>query len=210
MTRVKICGVRDLPTAMNSIDAGADCIGFNFVPESRRFIQPSAAKAIIKQLPAGSVAIVGVFRDTPLDVVNQVANDLGLDTVQLHGQESPAFADAIELSVIKAVTVPSGADATALARYMSKFGKDTIFLLDRAIQGTGDPVDPAIAAELALRFRVMVAGGLTPGTVPNVIRAAHPYGVDVAGGVERDGAIDPALVRLFIRQVRAAAERHKV
>lgn len=199
--KVKICGIRNLETAKAAVDAGADYLGFNFVPESRRYIRPEDATKIIEKV-RGKASIVGVFRDAPLETVQQLTQTLGLDAVQLHGDESPDYASSLKLPVIKAIAVPEGTEVQVLGQKMQQYGKDTLFLLDRATQGSGASVDLAVAAGLAGQFRCFVAGGLTPDTVIDVVAAVKPHGVDVAGGVEQNGQIDPALVRSFIRNVQ--------
>jgi len=84
--QVKICGIRTLDSAKAAVDAGADFLGFNFVPSSKRYISPSNAAKIINKI-RGKVKIIGVFQDAKKDYVNNTASDLGLDFVQLHGSE---------------------------------------------------------------------------------------------------------------------------
>jgi phosphoribosylanthranilate isomerase len=199
--KVKICGIRDLAAAQAAIAAGADFLGFNFVLGSRRYIRPENAANIIDQV-RGKVGIVGVFCDAPLETVQQLAETLQLDAVQLHGDESPEYVSALKVPVIKAIAVPEAADAQTLIDNMQPYGKNVRFLLDRATQGVGKPVSLTIARELASQFPCFVAGGLAQDTVANVVAAVTPYGVDVAGGVERSGQTDTVLVRSFIKQAR--------
>lgn len=201
MAKVKLCGIRDLAAAQAVIAAGADYLGFNFVPESKRFIQPQDALSIIDAI-RGQVAVVGVFRDAPLVAVTKVARELGLDFVQLHGEETAAYARQVGVPVIKAVAVDPDSDAAVLAAEVRQYSPGTIFLLDRHTQGVGEPVGHKLAAELASQFPCFLAGGLAPNTVADAVRSVRPYGVDVAGGVEREGRTDPELVQLFIRQVK--------
>src|SRR5438876_2086207 len=108
MVRIKICGITNLEDARVSIDAGADVLGFNFYVPSPRYIEPSAARRIIEQLPT-SILCVGVFVNLPeAEQVRRVASEAGVEAVQLHGAESPEYCQKLkDLFVIKALRVNS-------------------------------------------------------------------------------------------------------
>src|SRR5271170_1625294 len=184
-TRVKICGITTWEDARLSIDLGASALGFNFYPPSPRAVSPAEAWSIIRRLPP-FVEAVGVFVNWPPLVVDALARALRLGSVQLHGGESPE--EVAELAkrhrVIKAVQVRRRFRVASLSRYRHADG----LLLDgfaRGLHGgTGRMLDWNLA-RAARRFGpIILAGGLTPENIAEAIRAAEPYAVDVASGVE--------------------------
>jgi len=175
---VKICGVTRANDALAAVEAGANAIGFVFWPQSPRFVDPYRARAIAAQLPP-FVTAVGLFVNQPAPYVNGVAGLVRLGAVQLHGDETPAFATTIMPPVIKALHV-GAADAWPL---------ETTLLLDAHDPvkrgGTGRTIDWRAAAAVAARRRVLLAGGLNPENVADAIAQVRPFGVDVSSGVER-------------------------
>src|SRR4030095_13013219 len=96
MVGVKICGITNLEDALASVEAGAHALGFNFYPKSPRYIEPTAARRIIEKLP-GSILSVGVIVNLPDgEQVKQLASDSGVQAVQLHGDESPAYCQELK------------------------------------------------------------------------------------------------------------------
>ena len=202
-TRVKICGITTWDDARLSIDLGASALGFNFHPPSPRAISPAAAWNIIQRLPP-FVEAVGVFVDWPPAVVAALARALRLQTVQLHGQESPQEVKELshEFRVIKALRVPRGFQPAKLSRYRHANG----FLLDGfargLVGGTGRTLDWKLARAARRYGRIFLAGGLTPENVAEAIHVAQPYAVDVASGVEsRPGRKDPGKLRALFSAV---------
>src|SRR5688500_1331021 len=98
---IKICGIKNIETAKAAVEAGADFLGFIFVPDTKRFIEPDEAKKIIEQIPE-KIGKVGVFQNQTADQVNKIAGDLKLDFVQLHGIETPEYIKQVSAKVIKA------------------------------------------------------------------------------------------------------------
>ena len=205
-TRVKICGITTWEDARLSVDLGASALGFNFYPPSPRAISPADAWNIIRRLPP-FVEAVGVFVNWPPLVVDALATALRLNTVQLHGGESPE--EVAELArthrVIKAIQVGRGFRPAALSRYRRADG----ILLDgfarRLHGGTGRTLDWNLARAARRYGRIILAGGLTPENIAEAIRVAQPYAVDVASGVEaRPGRKDPARLRALFAAVEAA------
>ena len=177
-TWIKICGITRLEDALTAASLGIDALGFVFTPSKRR-IAPEDAREIRDQLPQ-SVTSVGVFRDQSVDDVNATASHVRLDLVQLHGSESPAFCrDAIR-PVIKTICVKADDTPDTLRRKMDGYAV-WAFLLD---PGAGDGIPFAWKIAKSLRGRLIIAGGLTPETVGNVIQTLSPFGVDVSSGVE--------------------------
>lgn len=195
MTRVKICGITNLADARAAVDAGADAIGLVFADSPRR-IDAEMARSIVAELSPATV-FVGVFRDALLDVVNRVADQVGLDCVQLHGTESPEFCTMVNRCVIKRFRIDCDNLASEIPRY-----RTFASLLDPGA-GDGRTFDWNQAAELP--YRIIVAGGLKPANVAEPIRLLRPFGVDVASGVEGSpGQKDHQKMTAFIQAVRRA------
>lgn len=189
--RVKICGIRTVEAAIIACDSGADFLGFNFVSSSKRYIDSSAAKKIIDKI-RGKIKIVGVFQNEQVETVNKIADLLGLDFVQMHGNEDNIYISQVKFPVIKSFTLldnPQKIDVQYL-------------LLDR-VDREGALVDLQKAAEIAQEFPLFFAGGLTSENVSDIVCKVRPYGVDVAGGVETNGKQDIKKIRLFIERVKA-------
>jgi phosphoribosylanthranilate isomerase len=209
MVKVKICGITNLTDARRAVEAGADFLGFNFYPQSPRYISPAKARGIVRRLP-NKVSVVGVFVNAPEDKMLTIARSVGLDYLQLHGEESPELVSRLKRSfpVIKAVRVRDSFRPAQLAQ----FKRAAAFLLDgfhpRRHGGTGRKFDWGKARRARSRGRIFLAGGLTPRNVAEAIRTAGPYAVDVCSGVEsRPGKKDPARVESLMRAVRGAQRR---
>jgi phosphoribosylanthranilate isomerase len=195
MTRVKICGITNRADAQAAAEAGADAIGLVFA-DSPRQIDAEKARAIVAKLSPATV-FIGVFRDAPLDVVNRVANQVGLDCVQLHGSESPEFSAIVNRCVIKRFNIGDNNLASEIPRF-----RTFASLLDPGA-GDGRAFDWKRAARLP--HRIIVAGGLKPENVAEPIRLLRPFGVDVASGVESSpGRKDYQKMKAFIEAVRRA------
>ncbi len=227
--RVKICGVTTAADAAVAAEAGADAIGFNFVPGSPREVSPMTAAAARRHLPDGVLA-VGVFAGMPAADMLALASEVGLDALQLHGHlEGPgpavdppsickAFAEVSGLRIIRAVRL--GPDGLAAARTWiaaaAAAGRGPDMLIVDAgvprgaaggmLGGTGHRVDwEALAREADLGLPMALAGGLTPANVAEAIAATGAGGVDTASGVESTpGRKDRELVRAFVAAARAA------
>ncbi len=204
--RIKICGITSFTDARRAIESGADFLGFNFYPESPRYVAPAKARRIIEKLPK-RIAAVGVFVNEPEEKMLAIARRVGLKYLQLHGDESPAEVARLQRSfrVIKALRVKRPFRSAQITRYRAA----SALLLDgfdrRLRGGTGKTFDWKIARRAASRVRVFVAGGLAPENVAGAIRTARPYAVDVSSGVEsRPGKKDPARLKAFTLAVREA------
>lgn len=204
--KVKICGITNLEDALAAVAAGADALGFNFWPQSPRFIKPLEARSIVEQLPK-AVMRVGVFvNEAEPDDVARVAREVNLSAVQLHGEESPEYCRALKgLLVIKALRVVDRFTPQQATQYET----DAI-LLDAFVSGsrggTGRIVNWEIARQVAeLAPRLILAGGLSPDNVAEAIRMVMPWGVDACSRLEiAPGRKDPALMRSFVAEARVA------
>lgn len=156
---------------------------------------------------AGPLA-VGVFADQTADEVNALAEETGIDLIQLSGGEDDAFARLMRRPALRTVHVrPRTAAADVLAAAVPGAGAGVHLDTDggAARGGTGVPFDWSVAAEAGRALPVMLAGGLTPENVADAIAAARPWAVDVSSGVETDGAKDAGKVRAFVRAAKGAA-----
>jgi phosphoribosylanthranilate isomerase len=211
MVKVKICGITNLADARSAIRAGASFLGFNFCPESPRYISRGKARAIARRLPRG-IRKVGVFVDESRERIIQTVRSVGLDYVQLHGDESPAMAAELGRTarVIKAFRVRGGFRTAQLAQ----FGGSSAVLLDgfdrKKRGGTGKTFDWKIARRAGKKSRIFLAGGLDPENIADAIQTARPYAVDVCSGVEsKPGKKDPQKIAALMHAVRGAKVRSR-
>jgi phosphoribosylanthranilate isomerase len=203
MVRIKICGITNLEDALLAAELGADALGFIFYPKSPRKVAPAEARAIIAKLPP-LVATVGVFVDEDAAAVRELASRLGLDWVQLHGQEPPEYCRSLGRRVIKGFRIQDQHSLSSLAAYR---GAAQALLLDTyqkgQIGGTGETFNWALAREAQKYGPIILAGGLKPDNVAQAIAAAQPQAVDVASGVETEpGKKDPEKLKRFFAAVR--------
>jgi phosphoribosylanthranilate isomerase len=205
---VKICGITSPADARVAVEAGADALGFVFWFMSPRKVDPVRAAAIARDLPE-SVLRVGVFVDAPLDEMKRVADEVGLDLLQLHGDEPPEALVGLPRPALKAVRVGKGFAAEEALRYTDHAAGlvvDTRLPGETQMPGgTGVPFDWSLIRGLADRVPfLMLAGGLGPSNVVEAIRSVRPHAVDVSSGVEGlPGRKDPAKVRAFIEAARS-------
>jgi phosphoribosylanthranilate isomerase len=209
--KVKICGITNWTDARRAVEAGAQFLGFNFYRPSPRYIQPAAARRIIRRLPDG-IAAVGVFVNEPEANMLTIARRVGLDYLQLHGDEPPEQVARLkrEIPVIKAVRVRD----SFRPKQIDSFGRASAILLDGFDAcrhgGTGKTFNWNLARGSNGSRRIFLAGGLTPENVAEAIRVARPYAVDVCSGVEaRPGRKDPARIVALMWAVKAAEGKQK-
>ena len=208
MVRIKICGITNLEDALLAAELGADALGFIFYPPSPRSVEPETAQGIIAQLPP-FVSTVGVFVDEAAATVRELAATVGLDWLQLHGQETPEYCRALSRRVIKSFRIQDENSLTGLADYR---GAAQAFLLDTykkgLIGGTGETFNWDLARKAKKYGPIILAGGLTADNVAQAITMAHPWAVDVASGVEsRPGKKDPEKLRAFFAAVKGTGHQ---
>ena len=207
--KVKICGITNLDDATLAIEAGADMLGFNFYPPSPRYISPEACREIIAALERSnrSAVYVGVFVNASTEDIATILNKCGLDLAQLSGDETPEMMQDFGMRVFKGLRMRYLSEALDKAL---KFANELIapaLLVDAhqagAYGGTGRLANWDVARVVAERYPILLAGGLNPGNVGRALDTVHPWGVDVASGVESvPGKKDSQLVREFVRTVK--------
>ncbi len=213
MTRVKICGLSEIEHALAASEAGADFVDVVFAP-SRRQVSVKRAKEISEAVHSlkNPPEVVGVFVNETAKEVNRIADYCHLNRVQLSGDEAWEYCREIKRPIIKAVHMTEGKKVGEIITeieegYKVVSKKDVICLLDTQIGdvygGTGQTFNWELAVEAAEKFPVMVAGGLTPANVGQLVKEVKPWGVDVSSGVETDGKKDIAKIRGFIEAVKS-------
>ncbi len=202
---VKICGIARPQDAEAAVGAGADWIGINFWPQSKRYCDVSAAEAVTAAARgAGDVVVVGVFVNQDERHLREVIDRVGLDRVQLHGDETPEQCAPLRGCYVKAIALGSPDDVARIDAYDCD-----VVLVDTpsaGYGGSGRTGDWSLAASaVGGTKRILLAGGLTADNVADAVRAVNPWGVDVAGGVEAaPGVKDTAKMAAFVRAAKTA------
>lgn len=218
MVKVKICGITTLEDAFFTADAGADLIGLNFYKQSPRYLAPEQAAPLVAQLRAElgehCPLIIGVFVNEVVGTISALLDRVGLDAAQLSGDESDVMLSELRGVGFKAIRPMNEAQVLEDLDYfhatLPASERLPSLLIDayhpKLYGGTGAQV----AVELALKLkphvpRLMVAGGLTPENVGQVVAAVQSWGVDVASGVEsgQPGHKDHEKVRAFIQAAKS-------
>ncbi len=203
--RIKICGITHPDDAQAALDAGADLIGLNFVPGSKRCLDIESALAISERVAGQGTERVAVFQNALIEDIERVLWRVDFERVQLHGDETEEDVEAVDLPVIKALR---GADIEAAETYPG-----TMLLLDHPKEGGGQGKSwqwSDATKLLDLGLDIILAGGLDPDNVGEAIDGLGeylPWGVDVATGVEGSGVRkDPAKINAFVDAVRRAED----
>lgn len=190
--RFKVCGLTEERSLEAAVDAGADAVGFNFYPQSPRFVPASRARSLVEQLPS-DVVPVGVFVNRPLDQVLEWMDESGVAWAQFHGDEQPE-----DLAVFPRPWYPALRPTRDDPLDVSVWSSPFVLLdarADRHYGGTGRTADWGLARHIARRHEVVLAGGLGPANLEQALEAVRPAGVDLNSGVESaPGIKDPALL----------------
>jgi len=212
MVKVKICGITNFEDAVAATEAGADMLGLNFYRPSSRYIEPDRAREIVERLRSdgqnSSTTMVGVFVDESIDSVVRIVNEVGLDAVQLHGDESPEFCAALkslvpDKAIIKALRVNGSFDPQTASSYSVN-----AIMLDAFHEqlrgGTGRVIDWDIASTVRdLVPQLFLSGGLSPENAAEAISRVQPFAVDACSSLESSpGRKDASRMREFVRVVR--------
>lgn len=202
--RAKICGITNLNDAQTAVQLGAWALGFNFYKPSPRYIEPNKARDIIEQLPS-YILKIGIVIDTPdLELANFMET-VGLDLIQVYADVD--VIPALKKRMILSLQADNEQELLSHEK-LSQYGYlllDTPKSNDGLMGGTGRLCNWKLAAKLAQRYKLLLAGGLTPDNVQLAIETVKPYAVDVASGVQANpGKLDPSLLTQFLRQVNHA------
>lgn len=213
-TKVKICGITSLEDARFVSGALAHYMGFVFYEESPRAITPAKAGAIINWLHGPDC--VGVFVNQPLDDVNMIARQTGIDFVQLHGDENPEYCSIVEKPVIKAIHVEEGDTADSLNSRIEPYLDHIEYLLfDTKMEnkwgGTGQTFDWSLLDEVSHDVPFFLSGGLNPDNVRKACRKVNPYAVDVSSGLEaKPGEKDFDKIEAFMEEMRDIWKKQEI
>ena len=203
MTKIKICGLTREEDALLCADKGADFIGFIFIPSSSRYIKPERAAAISASVRSleKRPRLVGVFRDASVDYVRDVAAQVQLDVIQLHGSESEEEIRDLAIPVIKTFRIGDALPDTTSHPSAAYLLFDTYD--ERRIGGTGRRFDWSLMAMYQRTKPFFLAGGINAENVAAAISLVRPDGIDIASGVESEpGVKDHAKVEALFDRVR--------
>ena len=203
--KVKICGIKDVESALVAEESGADYIGLVFCKKSKRFISIEQAKKIILSLK-NKLSVVALFSNDNEKYINSVINNLNIDIIQFHGDEIDSDCVKYNLPYIKGIS----ASEDGLKNLDEKFPNAKAFILDshndNGIGGTGKTFDWLNTSYETIK-PIMIAGGLNCDNVEDAIKVFLPYGVDVSSGVESDdGKKNLNLIREFIKKAKGRDE----
>lgn len=198
--RAKICGLRHLDDALYAIEQGAWALGFNFYPQSPRYIESIAAASIVRQLPESIVKVGIVIGASAVEAVD-LMNTVGLDFLQVYDDmEAPSALKKRMILALQASTEEELPSHEVLSQYAYVL-LDAPKIADGVLGGSGRLSNWELASRLASKYQLLLAGGLTPTNVTAAIKAVHPYAVDVASGVQSiPGRVDHTLLHEFLRQ----------
>lgn len=201
--KVKVCGITNLDDAKLCVDCGADALGFIFYKESKRYIEPDEAKKIIDKLPF-FVLKVGVFVNENFENVNSTAKNIGLNAVQLHGNENLDYCGKINYPVIKAIRVDE-----RLNENLEKYSDYTILLDSKDAKeygGTGKRFDWELIPENYLN-KIILAGGVSEENIDEIFYRVKPQAVDLSSSLEKEpGRKDHKKVKSFFNKVNKLNE----
>lgn len=210
---VKICGIRTPQHALVALKGGADMIGLVFATSPRRLTVDEGrdiAQEVREADPDGRMKIVGLFVNETHEYMNDVAQQVGLDRIQLSGDESAMIVNRLRVPAIGSIRVNSEDRQAAINRL-----GDWMLTVPWAVHvdahvpgiygGTGTVGDWPLASHFANRFPLILAGGLTPDNVAEAITKVRPFAVDVSSGVETDGIKDEQKIRAFINAAKATS-----
>ncbi len=208
--KVKVCGITSYEDAALALDLGVDALGFNFYPSSPRYIDPAAARSIIRKIPPLTIT-VGLFVNVAKQsLLAETARKAGVQVLQLHGDETPKYCrELADWALIKVLRIGKDPIREKLEEYPVQ-----AFLLDikddALYGGTGKSFDWSLAEGIKRVRPIMLAGGLRADNVGEAIRIVEPYGVDVCSGVEsRPGKKDMQKLIEFMKEVRNVSSDHE-
>jgi phosphoribosylanthranilate isomerase len=199
---VKICGITNLGDALAACELGAWALGFNFYPDSPRYITPEAAQSIIAQLPP-SVLTMGIFINQPLDTILDLKDQINLSFLQVY--ENYACPLALKQGMILVVQPKHLTDLppTEVLQEYSMVLIDAPLDASCLLGGSGNQANWEVAKLLAPEVKLILAGGITPSNVKNAIEEVHPFAIDVCSGSEESpGKKDLIKMQSLFKKVR--------
>jgi len=212
--KVKICGITSLHDARFAAGALVDYLGFIFYEESPRFVTPAEAGAIINWIEGPEC--VGVFVNQPLDDLNLIARQTGIDLVQLHGDESPEYCELVDKPIIKAIHIKQDVTEQELKKKIKPYLPSVDYLLfDTKIEGkwggTGETFDWNLVKDIAQDKPVFLSGGLNTENIYKACSSVKPWAVDLSSGLEREPGIkDFDKIEQFMKKMHDIRERQKM
>ena len=200
MTKVKICGLKEVQHVRAAVNAGADAIGFVFAP-SKRLVSIAQAHELAKHAPKG-VLKIGVFVNPTAEELRAAVKGVPLDYVQYHGEETPEFIHEQGYPAIKALSVRSAADVQAAAQYDVDY-----YLFDAPGTdfkgGSGHTFDWTLLETAGIpKEKLILAGGLKQENICEAVSLVSPFMVDVSSGVETDSVKDIDKIERFLQAVK--------
>jgi phosphoribosylanthranilate isomerase len=196
---IKICGITDIGDALLCQQLGADAIGFIFFKGSRRYIPPLKAKEIAERT-SPLLMKVGVFVNEAAETINHLARFCNLNSVQLHGEETPGQAGQIQSPVIKVFRIHLGFDFSEINAFqncgilLDSYSADTQ-------GGSGKVFDWELIPQ-QLRKRCILSGGISETNLPRIVNSFQPAGIDLSSAVESSpGKKDPEKLKSFFKQL---------
>lgn len=200
---VKICGITNIDDALDAVEFGADALGFNFYPDSPRYIDPEWAASIMDQIPP-SVWKVGLFVNENEETIHEIHQICNLDYLQFHGEETPEDCEKFELPYWKAFRLGDEGDVEDMKAFHCDY-----YVVDTNVEkmygGTGIVGNWDLAKMAKKVGPIFLAGGLNPQNIAMAIAATRPEGVDVCSGVESElGKKDRFKLEEFINKAKRA------
>ncbi|MBL1212838.1 MAG: phosphoribosylanthranilate isomerase [Ignavibacteriae bacterium] len=198
--KVKVCGITNYEDGAYAAECGADALGFIFYKKSKRYVTPAKVKAIIDQLPY-FICKVGVFVNEEPEYINEILKEIGLNAVQLHGDEKPDLVDKITLPVIKSFRVNEQFDFSLLEKY-----NDCTFLLDtyseREFGGTGSKFNWEFIPD-EIKSKIILAGGISDENIDVAVNEINPAAVDLSSSLEKSPGIkDHKKIKQFFNKLK--------
>ena len=205
---IKFCGMRKAGDIAAAAKAGADAVGWIFVPSAWRYVTPEQAAAMLPE--AENLQRVGVFVDAPIEWVRTVVQTVRLDFVQLHGDENRNYIEELQdktaASIVKALRLRRPEDCERFAETYRRLPGIAAFLLEPYLEDAPGGAGRAFPWEWVHAGTwdkpIILAGGLTPDNVRDAVQTVSPDGLDVSSGIETNRQKDPAKMEAFIRNLR--------
>ncbi|MCL5027736.1 MAG: phosphoribosylanthranilate isomerase [Bacteroidetes bacterium] len=202
--KVKVCGITNLADALMCEKFGADALGFIFYKKSKRYIATEKAKGIINRLSPFTIKI-GVFVDETSEYINKIAEEIKINLVQLHGNETPEIAERVSLPVIKSFRISYDFDFSILTNY-----KNVYYLLDsyskNEFGGTGNKFNWQMIPE-ELKDKIILAGGVSINNIEEIYKNINPIAVDISSSLEREpGKKDQQKAKSFFTKLNSLKE----